>query len=138
MPRHPLYSHHHYQYIEQEHVLLFADELIVQPVSPPTNPGSLTMGFAGVDPRQLAPSMGTTQVGITISAVPSPATHNPRARTRSSPLEGFKIQHHGDGRGQRQWRRNQRPMISTRNPYEGVPLDETQRAAEDSRIFRDP
>ena len=33
-----------------------------------TNPGSLTMGFAGVNPRQLAPSVGTTQVGITISA----------------------------------------------------------------------
>src|ERR1041385_6764593 len=56
-----------------------------------TNPGSLTMGFAGVDPRQLAPSVGTTQVGITISAVPSSASHNSRARTRSSPLEGFKI-----------------------------------------------
>ena len=28
------------------------------------------MGFAGVDPRQLAPSVGTTQVGITISVVP--------------------------------------------------------------------
>src|SRR3954465_10131656 len=49
----------------------FADELIVQPVSSPTNPGSLTMGFAGADPRQLAPSVGTTQVGKTISAVSS-------------------------------------------------------------------
>src|SRR3954469_9767207 len=37
---------------------------IVQPVPLMTNPGSLTMGFAGVHPRQLAPSMGTTQVGI--------------------------------------------------------------------------
>ena len=27
-----------------------------------TNPGSLTMGFARVDPRQLTPSVGTTQV----------------------------------------------------------------------------
>src|SRR3954463_12403096 len=74
MPRHPLYSHHHHQYIEQECVLLFADELIVQPVFPPTNPGSLTMGFAGVDPRQLAPSVGTTHVGNTISAVSSSTT----------------------------------------------------------------
>src|ERR1043165_4306216 len=41
-----------YQYIEQERVLLFADELIVQPVPLMTNPGSLTMGFVGVDPRQ--------------------------------------------------------------------------------------
>src|SRR3954466_5936897 len=45
-----------------------------------TNPGSLTMGFAGVDPRQLAPSVGTMQVGITISAVPSSASCNSRAR----------------------------------------------------------
>src|SRR3954467_12024860 len=36
-----------------------------------TNPGSLTMGFAGVDPRQLAPSMGTAQVGNAISAASS-------------------------------------------------------------------
>src|SRR3954462_11339073 len=116
-----MYSHHHHQYIEQERVLLFADKLIVQPVFPPTNLGSLAMGFAGVDPRQLAPSVGTMQVGITISAVPSPATHNSRARTRSSPLEGFKItanisppptgplepqlhqvQRHGDGQVQHQ------------------------------------
>src|ERR1041384_5706984 len=64
---------------------------IVQPVPLMTNPESLTMGFAGVDPRQLAPSVGTTQVGTTISAVPSSTSHNSRARTRSSPLEGFKI-----------------------------------------------
>src|SRR3954470_22947539 len=56
-----------------------------------TIPGSLTMGFAGVDPRQLAPSVGITQVGITISAVPSSARHNSRARTRTRPLDGFKI-----------------------------------------------
>src|ERR1041385_6483414 len=31
------------------------------------------MGFAGVDPHQLAPSMGTSQVGISISAA-SPST----------------------------------------------------------------
>src|SRR3954471_18430990 len=83
--------HLHHQYIEQERVLLFADELIIQPVLPMTNPGSLTMGFSGVDPHQLAPSVGTTQVGITISAVPSSANRNSRARTRSSPLEGFMI-----------------------------------------------
>src|SRR4051812_7212393 len=125
---------------------LFADELIVQPVLPPTNPGSLTMGYAGVDPRQLAPTVGTTQVGITISAVTSPATHNSRERTRSSPLKGFKItanisaapagpleprlhqaQHHGDGQVQRQRRRNQQPMRAARNIYKGVPLDETRR-----------
>src|SRR3954467_7227049 len=64
---------------------------IVQPVPLMTNPGSLTMGFSGVDPRQLAPSVGTTQVGITISAVPSSASHNSRARTRSNPPEEFKI-----------------------------------------------
>src|SRR3954463_3827386 len=56
-----------------------------------TNPGSLTMGFSGVDPRQLAPSVGTKQVGITISAVPSSASHNSRARTRSNPPEEYKI-----------------------------------------------
>src|SRR3954469_10848238 len=33
-----------------------------------TNLGSLTMGFAGVNPRQLAPTVGTTQVGNAISA----------------------------------------------------------------------
>src|ERR1044071_948753 len=36
-----------------------------------TNPGSLNMGFAGVDPRQLAPSVGTAQVGNAISAASS-------------------------------------------------------------------
>src|SRR4051812_7610767 len=49
------------------------------------------MGFAEADPHKLAPSVGTTQVGITISAVPSPASHNSRALTRSSPLEEFKF-----------------------------------------------
>src|SRR4051812_23744063 len=33
------------------------------------------MGFAEADPRQLAPTVGKTQVGITISAVPSSATN---------------------------------------------------------------
>jgi hypothetical protein len=122
-----------------------------------TNPGSLTMGFAGVDPRQLAPSVGTTQVGITISAVPSSASYNSRARTRSSPLEGFKItanisatpsrslglqlcqdRYYGNGQVQRQRRRNRRPRRTVRGLYEGIPLDEPRRAAEDSQIFRQP
>src|SRR3954465_2047556 len=122
-----------------------------------TNPGSLTMGFAGVDPRQLAPSVGTTQVGITISAVPSSASHNSRARTRPSPLEGFKItadifatpsrplepqsrqdRYYGNGQAQRQRRRSRRPRRTARGLYEGVPLDELRRAAEDSQIFRQP
>src|ERR1041385_6592892 len=56
-----------------------------------TNPGSLTMGFAGVDPHQLALSVGTTQVGITISAVPTSTDQDSRTRARSSPLERFKF-----------------------------------------------
>src|ERR1041385_1477037 len=64
---------------------------IVQPVPLMINPGSLTMGFAGADPRQLAPFVGTTQVGITISAVPPSANQDSRTRTRSSPLEEFKF-----------------------------------------------
>jgi len=55
------------------------------------NPASLAMGFAEADPRQLAPSVRTTHVGITISAVPSLTNHDSRARTRSSPLEEFKF-----------------------------------------------
>src|SRR4051812_33237822 len=43
------------------------------------------MGFAEADPCQLAPSVGTKQVGITISAVPSPASYNSRVRARSNP-----------------------------------------------------
>src|ERR1041385_4032285 len=46
---------------------------IVQPMPLMTNPGSLTTGFAGVHPRQLAPSVGTAQVGNAISAA-SPAS----------------------------------------------------------------
>src|SRR4051812_32409896 len=110
------------------------------------------MGFAGVDPRQLALSVGTTQVGITVSAVPSPANHNSRARTRSSPLEGFKImasisaapsrplglqlcqdQYYNNCQVQRQQRRNRRPRRAARGLYEGIPLDEPQRTAEDSQ-----
>src|SRR4051812_4508705 len=108
-----------------------------------TNPGSLTMGFVGVDPRQLAPYVGTTQVGITISAVPSSASHNSRARTRSRPLKGFKItanisatpsgslglqlcqdRYYGNCQVQRQHRRNRRPRRTARCLYEGIPLDE--------------
>src|SRR3954469_15481350 len=122
-----------------------------------TNPGSLTMGFARVDPRQLAPSVGTTQVGITISAVPSSSNHNSRARTRSSPLEGFKImanisatrarslgpqlcqdQYYGNGQVQRQQRRNRRPRRAARGLYEGIPLGEPRHATEDPQIFRQP
>src|ERR1041384_7301408 len=120
-----------------------------------TNPGSLTMGFAGVDPHQLAPSVGTTQVGITISAVPSSANHNSRARTRSSPLEGFKIttnisaapsrslgiqlcqdQYYGNGQVQRQQRRNRRPRRTARGFDEGIPLDEPRRATKASPAIR--
>src|ERR1043165_6604279 len=101
----------------------------------------MTMVFDGVEPRQLAPSVGTTQVGITISVVPSSTNRNSRARARSSPLEGFKItanisatparslevqpclvQHHGNGQVQHQQRRNRRPRRAARNLYEGVPL----------------
>src|ERR1043165_7933189 len=130
---------------------------IVQPMPLMTNPGSLTMGFAGVDPRQLAPSVGTTQVGIMISAVPSSAGHNPRARSRSNPLEGFKItanisaapprslglqlcqdQRHGDSQAQHQQRRNRRARRTARGLYEGVPLDEPRHAVEDSPAIRRP
>src|ERR1043165_6414351 len=122
-----------------------------------TNPGSLTMGFARVDPRQLAPFVGTMQVGITISAVPSSASHNSRARTRSRPLEGFKItanisaapsrtlglqlcqdQYYGNGQVQHQQQRNRRPRRAARGLYEGIPLDEPRHAAEDSPTIRRP
>src|SRR3954467_4700400 len=130
---------------------------IVQPVPLMTNPGSLTMGFAGVDPRQLAPSVGTTQVGITISAVPSSASYNSRARSRPSPLEGFKItadisaapsrplelqscqdRYYANGQVQRQRQRSRRPRGTARGLYEGITLDELRRAAEDSQNFRQP
>src|SRR3954470_11105259 len=77
--------------IEQEVLLLLADEYRPTCAFSMTNPGSLTMGFSGADPRQLVPSVGTTQVGITISAVPPSANQDPRSRTRSSLLEEFKI-----------------------------------------------
>src|ERR1041385_2147208 len=58
--------------IEQEVLLLLADEYRPTCFFSMTNPGSLTMGFAEVDPRQLAPSVGTQQVGTAISAASSP------------------------------------------------------------------
>ena len=122
-----------------------------------TNPGSLAMGFSGVDPRQFAPSVGTTQVGITISAVPSSAGHNSRERTRSNPLEEFKItanisaapsrslslqlcqdQYYGGGQIHHRRGRNRRPKRQARGFYEGIPLDELQHMAEDLPTNRRP
>src|SRR3954454_19719607 len=77
--------------IEQEVLLLLADEYRPTCSFSMTNPGSLTMGFAGADSSQLAPSVGTTQVGTTISVVPLPANQDSRTRTKSSPLEKFKF-----------------------------------------------
>src|ERR1041384_7213454 len=61
-----------------------------------TNPGSLIMGFAGVDPRQLAPSVGTTQVGNTISTVPSasPAIVDPTTQVESNLFESLGFMTH--------------------------------------------
>ena len=72
-------------------LLLLADEYRQPVPSLRSNPGSLTMGLAEADPRQLAPSVGTTQVGIMISAVPSSASYNSRVRARSNPPEELKI-----------------------------------------------
>src|ERR1041385_1711720 len=115
-----------------------------------TNPGSLTMGFVGVDPRQLAPSVGTTHVGITISAVPSSASHNSRAGTRSNPPEEFKIttnisaapsrslslqlcqdRYYGGNRVHRQRRRSRRLERKSRGLYAEIPIDEPHFEAED-------
>src|ERR1041385_855812 len=60
--------------IEQEALLLLADEYRPTCSFSMTNPGSLTMGFAEADPRQLAPSVGTQQVGTAILAASSPTT----------------------------------------------------------------
>src|ERR1041385_4264188 len=122
-----------------------------------TNPGSLTMGFAGVHPRQLAPSVGTTQVGIPISAVPSPASRNSRARTRCNLPEEFKItanisaaparslspqpcqdQYYGVNRARRQRRRTQRPKRKARGFYTDTPIDELQHEEEDLPATRRP
>src|SRR3954463_3104030 len=106
------------------------------------------MGFAGVNTRQLAPTVGTTQVGITISVVPSITSSS---RTRSNLPEEIKIttsiitaparpllpqpcqdQYYGGDRVHNRQTRNRRPRRAARSLYEGTPLDESQRAAEDS------
>src|SRR3954463_2523460 len=103
-----------------------------------TNPGSLTMGFAGVDPRKLAPFVGTAQVGITISAVPSSArsrSNQPKelkitanisaALPRTLSLQLCQDQYCDSGQAHRQRRRNRRPKRVARGLYEGIPLDES-------------
>src|SRR4051794_29888653 len=55
------------------------------------NPGFPTMGFAEVNPRQLAPTVGTRQVGITISVAPPSANRKSRTRARSNPLEELRF-----------------------------------------------
>src|ERR1041385_2280690 len=116
-----------------------------------TNPGSLTMGFAGVDPRQLAPSMGTTQVGITILEVPPSADQDSRTRTRSSLLEEFKIptsisiissrpsslqpsqvQHLDDCQIHRRRKRTRRSRRQERGLYSRTLLDECKPVTQDS------
>src|SRR4051812_5704474 len=106
------------------------------------NPGSLAMGFAEADPRQLALSVGTTQVGITISAVPSSANRDSRARVRSNPLKEFKFttsisitpprslgpqpdqdQYPDDFQIHRRRRRTRRSRRQARELYAGVPLE---------------
>src|ERR1041385_697407 len=77
--------------IEQEVLLLLADEYFPTCGISMTNPGSLTMGFAGDDPRQLALSVGTTQVGTKISTVPPSTNQDSRTRDRSSLLERFRF-----------------------------------------------
>src|SRR3954465_10965664 len=104
-----------------------------------TNPGSQTMEFAEADPRQLASSVRTTQVGIMISAVPSSASHDSRARVRSNPLEEFKFttsvsiapprslgsqpyqaQCHSDCQIHRQRKRTRGTRRQARGPYVGI------------------
>src|SRR3954468_23726794 len=78
--------------IEQEVLLLLADEYHPTCCFSMTNPGSLTMGFAEADPRQLAPSVGTPHVGITISAASSPTpvkTATPSASIDSTTRTDF-------------------------------------------------
>src|SRR4051812_27302113 len=58
--------------IEQEVLLLLADEYHPTCAISMTNRGSLNMGFSEADPRQLVSSVGTPQVGVTILAAPSP------------------------------------------------------------------
>ena len=51
------------------------------------NPRSLTMGFFEVDPRQLAPSVGTAQVGSAISAASSTSSAPANAMTPSTLID---------------------------------------------------
>src|SRR3954469_21389232 len=62
---------------------------IVQPVPLMTNPGSLTMGFAGVDPHQLASSVGTAHVRNAISAA-SPTSSAPIDSTTQAESDLFR------------------------------------------------
>src|SRR3954469_6551006 len=74
--------------------LLLADEMANLALSSlRSNPGYLTMGFADANPRQLAPTVGKTQVGITILAGPSPFIFNSTTLIQAKlvPLEDFKI-----------------------------------------------
>ena len=138
-------------------LLLLADEYRPTCAISMTNPGSLTMGFAEGDPRQLAPSVGTTLVGITISTVPSSASHNSRARARSNPLEDLKFttsiyiapsrsphqqpyqtQCHGDCQIHRRRIRTRRPRRQARGIYKGIPLEEPQCAAQNLLTTRRP
>src|SRR3954466_6343724 len=59
--------------IEQEVLPLLADEYRPTCSFSMINPGSLAMGFSEAYPRQLAPSVGTPRVGITILTASSPA-----------------------------------------------------------------
>src|ERR1041385_4380476 len=60
-----------------------------------TNPGSMTMGFVGVDPRQLAPTVGTAQVGNVISAASSSsALIDSAASARSNLFESLGFMTH--------------------------------------------
>src|SRR4051812_18279977 len=92
-----------------------------------------------------------------ISMVPSSASHNSRARTRSNPPEEFKItanisaapsrslgldlcqdQYYGGNRVHRQRRRNRRPKRKARGFYAEIPIDELQHEAEDLPTTRRP
>src|SRR3954467_13472096 len=51
------------------------------------NPGSLTMGFVRVDPLQLAPSVGTAQVGNAISAASQTSSTPTNAMAPTAPID---------------------------------------------------
>src|SRR4051812_43612320 len=99
------------------------------------------MGFVDADPRQLAPTVGATQVGITISAVPSPASHNSRFRARSNPPEELKIianlsiapprslgpqldqvQYYGDYQSRHRQKKNSTTQKASTSPTRGVAM----------------